>query len=209
VVRVACGIGVEQCAISLKKLFEMQVVRFLVFVGFAGGVSPEWGVGDVVWVDRVVGSDGAVNRIRPTPVDKVRLTHDVRRGTVVTTARVASTRQSKAALLEAWGSHDVVAVDMESSAVALTANAYGVDCVILRAISDTYDHDIPEEAIRAIASDGRVDLAVLLRGCLLRPGAVCDLVRLGIASRRASRRLAKVALQVLGSLRAAEASGSN
>ncbi len=92
-----------------------------------------------------------------------------------------------------------IAIDMESHAVAMLADAAGLPFVALRAIIDTADETVPEMALAGMGEDGRSRAWPVVQGVMLRPWQLPRLVRLGLRMRAALaalRRAAPVLVEV-------------
>jgi hypothetical protein len=101
----------------------------------------------------------------------------------VSSSRVASRRIDKRNLAGSGAE----AVDMESYEIVAEAGRRGVPAVVLRAISDSFERDMPDFN-RALNSDGEFDGLVLAKVCAARPLASAALAA---TSWRALRRINK------------------
>ena len=95
--------------------------------------------------------------------------------------RVIASAAEKRAL---FAGAEAVAVDMESHGVALVAPT---PFVILRVVADAADQAIPRAATAGFGADGRVRTGAVLASLARRPWELADLIRLGLASHRATR----------------------
>ena len=82
------------------------------------------------------------------------------------------------------------AVDMESYPILAEASRRGIPAVAIRAISDTADHNLPLDFSRIINEDGKLEWLPALSQVASSPGSLPQLVRFGLDSSRAARRLA-------------------
>jgi adenosylhomocysteine nucleosidase len=78
-----------------------------------------------------------------------------------------------------------IAVDMESHVAAEFADRRGLPFVAVRVVSDPAHRALPPLAARAVASDGSVDIALVLRELKQNPAQVTDLIRAGLDARAA------------------------
>ena len=69
-------------------------------------------------------------------------------------------------------------VDMESAAWARAAASRGIPFVLLRAVSDTLEEDLPGFLSSCLSADGAVDRAAVARRLLFHPGALPVLLRM-------------------------------
>jgi hypothetical protein len=82
------------------------------------------------------------------------------------------------------------AVDMESYPIMAQAQQHGIPAVAIRAISDTADQNLPLDFNRAIDEDGKIDWLPALSQVAASPGCLPQLMRFGLDSSRAARKLA-------------------
>jgi adenosylhomocysteine nucleosidase len=194
VVAAITGIGMRPAAQAAQRVLDSGAVDHLLVVGIAGGIARSLSIGDVVIPERVI--DLATRReYRPAPLGE-----GAPRGALATSDELIVDAERFAAL-ERQG---VVAIDMETAAIAEVCERRGRPWSVWRAISDRVgDAAIDAELLRLAGSDGSLDLPALLRFLARRPGRVPDLVRLGRQMTRATRAAATAAVAALGSAAAA------
>lgn len=197
VLRATCGMGRERTAAALERLIRELPVERLLFLGFAGGVDPDLPAGAVVQVIRVVAEDGRVLSVAGDAAGEAAIPADVPPVTVAAVSQLAATRADKALLYQRLKCLSVVAVDMESATVASTAAAHGIPCLILRAISDPADSDLPRPLRQVVSPTGALRFAPMIRSCLRRPAGIGEMLRFHADVRRAARALAKTARAVV------------
>jgi len=182
------GIGTQRAARVTERILDAGPVRHVVVVGVAGGVDPALGIGDVVVPERVV--DHANGREhRPAP-----LGHATPRGTIMTTDELFTAPDVHAQL----AAEGVVALDMETAAVAAVCERRGCPWSVFRAISDRNADQLVDEAILGLSRpDGRANLAALARYLLPRPWRARRLARLGRDLKVATEAAADAAAQAL------------
>jgi hypothetical protein len=83
------------------------------------------------------------------------------------------------------------AVDMESFCIMSDALQHGVPAVAVRAISDAVDQDMPLDFNRAIGEDGEIGWLPALSQIVAAPGRLPRVMRFGLESSRAARKLAQ------------------
>lgn len=83
-------------------------------------------------------------------------------------------------------------VDMESGDIVYEAMAFGARSVAIRAISDSWDEEMPIDFNRVVTKDGDVSIPRVLGEVMKRPGALPSLMRFGRQSRAAAEKLAVV-----------------
>jgi len=81
-------------------------------------------------------------------------------------------------------------VDMESFDIVKEASAWGARSVVVRAISDTADEDLPINFNLTLSDKHQISVIKVIRELMKNPLALPALVRFGNQSRRAAKRLA-------------------
>lgn len=153
---------------------------FLVFAGFAGALTDDLHVGDVVVADEVV--DGSGHSWRTTwPCDAA--AH--RRGRLVTVNELTATPDAKRRLAQ---EHGACVVDMESASFAERCTQAGRPFGCVRAVSDEAATAL-SPALLTLLSGGTASPWRVLLALLRRPALLPELLRLARDTRTASRRL--------------------
>jgi adenosylhomocysteine nucleosidase len=112
IVATTAGIGTQAAALSAEAILDQGTVHHLIVVGIAGGIGPGVAIGDLVVPELVI--DLATGKeYRPTPVGEVEP-----RGILATSDELLITAADVAGL----ENRGVVAVDMETSAIAAVCN---------------------------------------------------------------------------------------
>lgn len=184
------GIGMRAAARSASLIVDATSPNHLIVVGIAGGIGGSVAVGDLIVPDLVLNLETG-ETFRPTP-----LGHELQRGTLA----------SSDALLEApeevlrLNQRGVVAIDMETAAIAAACDLRGCPWSVFRAVSDRADDGTTDAAVLALAnSDGSPNLAAVARFVLRRPDRIPQLVRLGRGAKLATRTAAGALLAALDS----------
>jgi nucleoside phosphorylase len=165
------GMGRDRVRASLDQFAKHVNCSRAIFAGFAGGLRPDLGVGDLVWASEVVGADGR----------RYRSNEPRGNGVLISSDRPVCTPAEKRAV-------DGDAVDMESAAFAEWCEERAIPWSCVRVISDDANTTLPAELFE-IAENG-VSIGRLTRAILRRPGLLADLWSLGRATRTAARSLA-------------------
>jgi len=172
-------------------LGEASSFSHLIGLGAAGALTPGLSPGDIVASARVVDDSGEA----PSP-DASLLARAVALGAtagiVVTTRAPMCSSKERNALSACYGVSGGVpaVVDMESSAWARAASSHGVPYLILRAVSDTLEENLPSFLSSCLDAGGSVDRAVVARKLMLHPSALPALLRMRERVRGGSARLA-------------------
>ncbi|RMF88157.1 MAG: hypothetical protein D6736_11185 [Nitrospinota bacterium] len=144
------GMGREAAGEGATLLARRYPLRCLYVVGFAGGVAPELRTGDLVVGETVYCASLDPERVQAFRTDPglekgireagQRAGLRCQRGTLLTVDRVITDQDEKGRLHQR---HEVVAVDMESGAVAAVAHRQGIPFLAVRIIFDTWEMSLP------------------------------------------------------------------
>jgi len=146
------GMG-RRSAEAVRQRLSLGDVGLVVSAGFAGGLRPGFKVGDLVMASEVIQASSGERR---TPDSSFfGLDGPASVGPFVTVERVLSDPQAKSETGVRFGA---IAADMETAAVAQSAEAAGVAWVAVRAILDPMEFPLrigsPAQALRRMASPG-------------------------------------------------------
>jgi adenosylhomocysteine nucleosidase len=128
------GVGAKNCNERLEVLLHKTRPRLVISSGFAGAVSEELGVGDLI-LARNFSDPGLL-------ANAERILRD-REPRVVKLFTSTSIIDSVAERNEIARTADAAAVDMETGAIVAVCNAHRVPLLSLRAISDTARQSFP------------------------------------------------------------------
>jgi adenosylhomocysteine nucleosidase len=173
--RIRTGMGTAAASRTVSRLPTVAVEAALLG-GFAGGLDPGLAPGTVVVADPLLDEEGCTV---PAPLAGELETAaraaglSVRRGPLVTVARVAATSEAKQALRERTGA---LAVDMESAALAAGLAARGVPSGAARVVLDAAGDALPAWGTGWLASMAQA--AAWLRVGARIPGAARTSARL-------------------------------
>ena len=177
---VQCGIGPRRAAAAARWLVSQRLDCLAVF-GVSGGLSPDLVPGDLILASSVIDDCEAENPLRldlagePFRQPLVAAGLQIRRGPILTMSRPILQPAQKAALFE---QHGVLAVDMESAAVARVANEAALPCMVLRSVCDPAQRPVPADAFDLVDERGYLSFAALLAALAKRPSLLADLLRM-------------------------------
>lgn len=207
------GMGGDRASRVTELALRFLEPSLVIGAGFAGGVGPSVGRTHVVVASRVVDAEGTREvRAARAEVDRLERAHDaldymrehpehaddapvvaltrdmVHVGAVASASETVNTPLQKAAL--AVKMPDVLAIDMESLAIASAASQAGVPWAVIRSITDGPADTLPIGSAGCSDAQGQPDRLRIVMACVVRPWTIPALVRLGVASRYAAGNLA-------------------
>jgi adenosylhomocysteine nucleosidase len=183
------GDGGVRAVRAARKAIAAARPAAIVGAGVAGALSDDLAAGEIVVSVRVL--DAAEEAPPPDPglVARALALPGLRGGTLLSVVRPAlSAEQKKALLVRAesaetagaatHGAAGPACVDMESAAWARAAAAAGAPYVILRAVSDTAEEELPRYLAHCMDGEGSIRRAAVARRALLHPGSIPALLRM-------------------------------
>jgi adenosylhomocysteine nucleosidase len=185
VTAVLAGVGTGPAAAATERvLTAFGPVDHVVVVGIAGGIAEGQAIGDLVVPELVVhGVTGAEHRPH-------RLGPEQPAGILSTSDELVVDPAAVAALVD----RGVVALDMETAAIAAVCERHGRPWSVYRAISDRAADGLVDPAVAALAApDGSAALPAVLKLVARHPSRVRTLARLGRDMKIAARAAAVAA----------------
>ncbi len=189
------GVGVDKASAVCREALATQPLDLAVSSGFACALIPSQ-IGELLIGTEVVHRGDASEPSGPVDVlpcsgFHVKMALDAakradvpaRTGRFVTVSRV---------LWRAWEKGDIAAgtgaigLDMESAAIGAAARDRQVPFLVVRAVSDLQDEDLPLDFNRCLTPAGWMRGAA---ACLIRPSRLLGLSRLGAHCATASKRI--------------------
>lgn len=169
IVATTTGIGTRAAARTTERVLDSGPFDHLVVVGIAGGIGRSVAIGDLVVPDLVIDlSTGA--EYRPSTLGAA-----MPRGSLATSDELI-TDPEQIASLERQG---VIAVDMETAAIAAVCDRRGCAWSVFRAISDRAEDGLIDPELSSLAGpDGEPRIAAALRFAIRNPGRIPQLARL-------------------------------
>ncbi len=179
------GIALRKSEPGLRFLLE-QSMDVCICSGLAGGLRPSLKAGEIFVPDAVV--ESAKNSTRACNQELVEIAAGMgatRVGRILTTKNVLGQVQSK----KDAASH-ADAVDMESFAVVTIASEKWIPAAVVRAVSDTFDEELPLDFDRASNSRGEISVGRLALQLLAKPRRISAAIAFGKQSTLAAANLA-------------------
>jgi adenosylhomocysteine nucleosidase len=191
VVAALAGIGMTAAAQCTTRMLEAVSPDHLVVVGIAGGIGASVAVGDLIVPD-LVADLASGEKLCPAPLGDL-----LRHGTLASRDALLEDPE-EIGRLEAQG---VVAIDMETAAIAAVCERHGCPWSVFRAVSDRADGTGTDADVLALVdSEGRPNPAAVARFVLTRPHRIPQLVRLGRGAKAATGAAARAVVAALASL---------
>ena len=189
VVASTTGIGTRAAAAAANRMLDAGDVDLLIVVGIAGGVGDAVAIGDVI-VPEVVIDGPTGTKFQPAPL----VDAPVPKGALETSDEFIVDAERLARL----GARGVVAVDMETSAIAEVCEQRGCAWSVVRAISDRAGDTPVDAAVLGLAKpDGSPNVPAALRYVVAHPSRIPGLVKLARDATRAANAAAATALRSL------------
>lgn len=158
---------------NLGTLFSGGDVASVLFLGFAGGMTPSLVAGDILVGTRVMKAGYGSYPVFPPDFLSLRY----RTGTILSVGHPVGTPAEKVRLQAETGG-DVV--DMESAGWLACASRHSVQGWVVRVVSDAAGETLPPEMMAFVDSQGETSLRGIVKTLLMRPAvipAILSLVR--------------------------------
>ncbi|MBA3832012.1 MAG: hypothetical protein H0X34_08980 [Chthoniobacterales bacterium] len=180
------GVGQKSCRERIVPFLATQPFALLISSGFAGGVDPSLGVGDLLLANNFSNPESLAR------ADGILVARIAR---LVTAPRIIESEADRRKVARATGA---VAVDMETEWVAEACAAKNVPMLSLRAISDTAAAPFPAPpSVLFDLARQRIDARKLSGYLLKNPAAVVRLLRFARQIRLARANLAAALCELL------------
>jgi adenosylhomocysteine nucleosidase len=188
IVAATAGIGTAAAARMAERILDAGPVDHLLVVGIAGGIGPGVAIGDLVVpevvIDLASGAEYHPGAFGPRGP----------RGLLATSDELIT----DSARIGALARRGVVAIDMETAAIAAVCQRRGCPWSAFRAISDMAGDGLLDPSVSRLAGpDGEPRLGAALKLVLTRPGRILPLVRLARGASLAARVAASEAAHAL------------
>ena len=167
------GVGAKDCSERLELLVHKARPDFIISAGFAGAVTRELHVGDLILAENF--SDAQLIAQASQVLSKA----NARRAKLFSSTSIVDSIDERSAIAHAFGA---AAVDMETGGIAAACGAHDIRLISLRAISDSPSEPFP--APMSILFDierQRTNYGRLLAYILREPAAIPRLMHFGRA----------------------------
>lgn len=159
---IAVGGGTYLGAVAAAERAIREGARALVSFGLAGGLDPALHPGTLLLPTEVLTDD---RRIATDTSLRVRLGSGIA-APLLGARTIAATAAAKHVLFTTTGA---AALDLESGAVALVAQAHNLPFAALRAVCDPADRDLPQAALIALNQHGAIGISRVVASILAQP----------------------------------------
>lgn len=179
------NIGMAPAAAATERLLDAFDVHHVVVVGIAGSLDPDLAIGELVLPEVVI------DYVTRTEFVPTQIADRKPRGALSSGDEYLRDPDVLAALL----ADGVIAVDMETAAVAAVCEARGVPWSVFRAISDRAGEMDPigADILKMVNPDGPPNPAGVAKVVLTKPHHLPHLARLARGSRTAADNAARAA----------------
>lgn len=169
VVAIVTGMGTELATRGTERLLDALTPDRVVVVGITGAVENETPIGQLILPEMVVNSETGSEH-RPHP-----LGGGTPKGTMWTTNVITPPHE-----LPTLRARGVVALDMETAAVAACCEQRAIPWSVFRVISDrASDGSVVEEVFQMSNQDGTPNIGRVIRYVLLHPHHLPRMARMG------------------------------
>jgi adenosylhomocysteine nucleosidase len=191
VVAVVTGMGTALATAGVEALVAAATIERVVVVGITGAVGDELPIGALICPDRVV--DGATGaEFRPDPLGP-----GTPRGTLWTSDSLITDPVT----LDGLRRDGVMALDMETAAIAEVCGRHAIPWSVFRAVSDrATDGSVNDEVFHLSHQDGTPDAKAVAAYVVRHPGRVPALARMAKGSRLATEQAASAAIAAVTAL---------
>jgi hopanoid-associated phosphorylase len=186
---VACAGARPQQARWLSRDLIKKGVKRLISFGIAGGLEPGLPIGAVVIGDRTSSLDGTWPCDPEWVRGLMRQLPEAHCGGVWGSEILVASARDKRTLYE---KSRCMIVDMESQCAAQVAAEAQIPFVVVRAVCDASDMDVPQIVMAAIAEDGSINYIKAFTHILRHPTQIPDLFHVGQGTNRALKMLERI-----------------
>jgi adenosylhomocysteine nucleosidase len=197
VVLACTGEGRRRALRETAELLTSRSVDLLLGLGTAGGLTPSLARGTLVVASRL--SDGESPGPEPDRrwLERALALPGTIDGTVLSSDRILCSAAEKAAARSRLAPPGPAVVDLESAAFATAAEQAGVPCLIVRAVCDAAEDNLPIDLNLCRSADGSIDRFKVVRKSVFSPGTARQLLRLRKQVATASEQLARFVVALL------------
>lgn len=172
------GDGALRARAGLATLLDNLDVGAVMAIGFAGGLSPDLEVGNLVLAGRITNGTGTAPPPDPEMMRRARQLDGVKEGAVLSQAAIAIDPVAKQRLWQEAAEPDGLVVDLESASYARCAAERGIPYLVARVVSDGHNEALPLDFNRFRRADGSLHRGRISRHALMHPSLLPELMQL-------------------------------
>jgi len=190
------GVGEKNVRLNLGRFLEKESPEAVIGIGFAGGLSRELKMGDLVIGSRIhrttLRTDSALLSVaRDVKMDRVFF------GAIVSVPEIASETEAKQALAADLQKDEPGCVDMESYAIQQICAEQKIPFLAVRAITDTVNEIFPLDLNSCRDATGNIRAAKVLMKAVRKPAIFPGLMKLRSSASVCAERLSLFVEQLL------------
>lgn len=193
---VSCsGAGPENAAKASQNLINLGAER-LISWGCAAALSADLKPGDLVLAEQLHAENGNVFSIQSSWLNYSKeqlLPLGIHSGLLAESSTIIAKSSEKQSINTQT---TAIALDMESIAIAKTAQQHNFDTLVIRCIADPVSMSLPRAVSNALNTEGDVVLSKLLWFLATHPSELPGLIKLGLHFNAAKNKLKLVAKQL-------------
>jgi nucleoside phosphorylase len=193
VVFIKTGMGQRNADRAIRAFLAKNKPRLLINTGFAGALSSNLRIGDIVIAKRIRGEGEIEIQERLLSIVRNPSAHY---GTAVTVETIASTAD-KEILARSYSDPEPAWVDMESFTVANACREYQVPFLVIRCVSDLLNDELRFDFNRYRTSAGDLNYPRVITSAFLRPRSIKTLMKYKERSMFCANRIASFLLPFL------------
>jgi nucleoside phosphorylase len=190
------GVGMESAAQAMDLMTRMaddnRYFDVCISSGLAGALQEGLAPGDIIAPQSLI----AENKYADLSTERLKVDAELRKqalegGAIPADCLFTSDRVFVKASQKQTCSSRAQSVDMESFDIVKQANAWGARAVVIRAISDTAEEDLPINFNLTLSKKNQISLVKVMGELMKNPLVLPALLRFGRQSRLAAQRLAQ------------------
>jgi adenosylhomocysteine nucleosidase len=198
IIVILTGVGVSNAEAAMKFVLEKYKPDSIISIGFCGALYKGAGIGDLIWASRVmlisqdknhtleIQDSGKLLKVLCEQVP-------IKAGSVLSLERWMKKTEINQTLT---GELSFPVCDMETYPLAHLSIKRGLPFIVIRAVTDTADEDIPFNPYEVCDTSGAFRISKVLGLLLRKPTLIPEIIRLGRNSKSASLTLCR-AVQTL------------
>jgi adenosylhomocysteine nucleosidase len=191
VVLAATGEGRDRAFRGATELLEAHPAERLIVVGTSGGLSVSLEPGALIVASRVQDGGGPESQPNAAWYSLALDLGGATGGTVLCSDRILGSAADKRAAAGRLRADEPAVVDLESAAYTEAATVCGIPWLVVRAVCDTADDDLPFDIETCRRLDGTINRLSVVRRAVASPRAIRELWQLRQRVALGSKRLAE------------------